>query len=165
MNGGLGVRVPSHDARRAASVPHVGIPSHARAVRGRRDGDRHQRGSRQPDAVGDRCRILHAPIQEVAGEAEYDFLVSGIPLNNFPVPLVEEIFASYRRLLKPRGILSYFEYAGIRDLKRRIVRESERQRLTDLDRFLKGQIRAHQVAEDFVLLNVPPAIARHLRFA
>lgn len=109
-------------------------------------------------------RILHSPIQEVPGEGIYDFLISGIPLNNFPLSLVEDIFASYRRLLKPTGVLTYFEYAGIRDLKRRFVGQSERDRLASLDRFLKERIRESQVAEDFVALNVPPAVARHLVF-
>jgi phospholipid N-methyltransferase len=109
-------------------------------------------------------RILHRPLQEVEGEAIYDFMISGLPLNNFPLSLVEDIFASYRRLLKPSGVLSYFEYAAIRNLKRKLVGESERQRLASLDEFLRREIRLHQIAEDFVLLNVPPAVARHLRF-
>jgi phospholipid N-methyltransferase len=113
----------------------------------------------------DLCRVFHRPLQEMPGQAEYDFMVSGLPLNNFPLALVEDIFASYERLLKPGGVLSYFEYAGIRDLKRKFVGPEERQRLTDLDRFLKARIRSSQVAEDLVLCNIPPAVARHLELA
>jgi phospholipid N-methyltransferase len=126
-----------------------------------------ERRFREEEAFGrvrDRCRIVHSPIQEVPGEAVYDFMISGIPLNNFPVPLVKDIFASYRRLLKPAGILSYFEYAGIRDVKQKVVGPAEKKRLGELDAFLKEELRRHQVAEDFVLFNVPPAVARHLRF-
>src|SRR5437868_5622267 len=56
------------------------------------------------------ARLIHAPLQEVEGEGLYDYLISGLPLNNFSVPLVREIFAAYRRLLRPGGVLSYFEY-------------------------------------------------------
>ena len=114
--------------------------------------------------VRDQCRVLHSPIQDVPGVAEYDFMISGIPLNNFPVSLVEDIFASYRRLLKPSGVLSYFEYAAIRDMKKMMAGAGEKARLTDLDRFLKGQLRSHEIAADFVPMNFPPAMARHLRF-
>src|SRR5262249_25063144 len=58
-------------------------------------------------------RLIHAPLQEVEGEAVYDFMISGLPLNNFSVTLVKGIFKAYRRLLKPDGILSYFEYVFI----------------------------------------------------
>src|SRR5262249_11814489 len=51
-------------------------------------------------------RLIHAPLQDVAGEGLYDFMVSGLPLNNFPLALVREIFRAYRRLLKPEGVLS-----------------------------------------------------------
>lgn len=112
----------------------------------------------------ERCRVIHAPLQEVPGEGCYDYMISGLPLNNFPLGLVEEIFASYRRLLHPGGVLSYFEYAGIRGIKRRLVGASERQRLDALDAYLGEQIRRHQIGEDLVLVNVPPAIARHMRF-
>lgn len=114
--------------------------------------------------VREQTTIMHRPLQEAPGEAVYDFLISGVPLNNFPVPLVEEIFASYRRLLKPEGVLSYFEYAGIRGVKKKVVGASERKRLAELDAYLQVKIRDHQFAQDFVLLNVPPAYARHLRF-
>lgn len=115
--------------------------------------------------VREQTTVHHRPLQEMPGEAVYDFLISGIPLNNFARPLVEDIFASYRRLLKPGGTLSYFEYSGIRGMKRPFVGGTERQRLDAIHEFLTGQIARHQVEADFVLMNVPPAVARHLRFS
>ena len=109
-------------------------------------------------------RVIHSAIQDVEGRAVYDVMISGIPLNNFAVPLVEEIFASYRRLLKPQGALSYFEYVAIRDLKQRVVAPAERLRLADLSRLLEDKIRRFQVAEAIVVFNVPPAVARHFVF-
>jgi len=126
----------------------------------------HQRFAEEPafGRVKEQTQILHRPLQEVPGEAIYDFMISGVPLNNFSLSLVEEIFASYRRLLKPDGVLSYFEYAGIRGVKKKVVGAADRQRLRDLDAYLQVKILDHQIGQDFVLLNVPPAYARHLRF-
>ncbi len=112
---------------------------------------------------GPQCRIIHGPVQEVAGEGVYDFLISGIPLNNFAAPLVEEIFRSYRRLLTPVGTLSYFEYAAVRDLKRALM-PADRARLTVLSALLEEKIRRYQVAAEVVVFNVPPAVARHFCF-
>lgn len=112
----------------------------------------------------DQCRILHAPLQEAPGERVYDFLVSGLPLNNFSLELVEDIYRSYERLLKPAGTLSCFEYVWIRAMKMPFVGDSERERLAKLTEYLEAKVRRCQIDEEIVMLNVPPAVARHLRF-
>ena len=109
--------------------------------------------------------LIHAPLQEVPGVAAYDYMVSGLPLNNFPLGLVREIFQAYQRLLKPAGILSYFEYLAIRDLKRAVVSKKEQRHLRVLSKFLDRRIRAFQVREQWVILNFPPAVARHFCFS
>jgi phosphatidylethanolamine/phosphatidyl-N-methylethanolamine N-methyltransferase len=111
------------------------------------------------------AQIIHAPLQDVPGEAVYDFMISGLPLNNFPLSLVDDIFRSYQRLLKPRGVLSYFEYLAIRDLKMPFVSPEEKARLEALSDYLQTKLRAHEIGADTVPFNVPPAVARHLRFA
>ena len=109
-------------------------------------------------------RIIHGPLQEVPGERVYDFMISGLPLNIFPLGLVQEIYSSYERLLKPTGTLSFFEYAWLRDMKMPFLERGERSRLSELARFLEGKLRRYQIGEELVLLNVPPAMARHVRF-
>jgi phospholipid N-methyltransferase len=108
--------------------------------------------------------LMHAPLQEVEGAGLYDFMISGLPLNNFPLALVREIFHAYRRLLKPEGVLSYFEYLWIRSLKRLFVDRRQKRRLHVLTRYLERQIAAGQFREQWVFFNVPPAVARHFRF-
>ena len=69
----------------------------------------------------EQTRLIHAPLQEVPGEGVYDYMISGLPLNNFPLALVRDIFRAYRRLLRPAGILSYFEYLAIRDVQTAVL--------------------------------------------
>jgi phosphatidylethanolamine/phosphatidyl-N-methylethanolamine N-methyltransferase len=109
--------------------------------------------------------LIHGPLQEVEGDGAYDYMISGLPLNNFPLSLVREIFAAYRRLLKPAGTLSYFEYLAIRDLKRPFVSAREARHLHVLTRFLDRRIRRYQIREQWVMANVPPAVARHFCFS
>ena len=48
------------------------------------------------------CRIIHASLQDVPGEHVYDFMISGLPLNNFSPELVEDIYRSYERCSSQR---------------------------------------------------------------
>jgi phospholipid N-methyltransferase len=98
------------------------------------------------------------------GDGIYDFIVSGLPINNFPVSQVREIFRAYKRLLKPGGTLSFFEYVLIRQLKSPFVSRRERRRLYRVGWVVERYIRDFQIRRQRVLINFPPAYARHLRF-
>jgi phospholipid N-methyltransferase len=108
-------------------------------------------------------RLIHAAVEQLPGEGTYDYIISGLPLNNFPVALVRQIFRVYNRLLKPGGTLSYYEYVLIRQLQSPFVNRRERRRLYCVGRIVGDYIRAYQVRREQVLMNVPPAIVRHLR--
>jgi phospholipid N-methyltransferase len=110
----------------------------------------------------DQVKIIHSAVEDLPGEAIYDFIVSGLPLNNFPVAQVREIFRVYERLLKPGGTLTYYEYVLIRQLKTPFVNRRERRRLYRVGRVVGGYIRDYEVRRQKVLINVPPAIVRHL---
>ena len=108
-------------------------------------------------------RILHKAVEELDGEGTYDYIVSGLPLNNFPVAQVREIFQVYNRLLRPGGTLTYYEYVLIRSLKTPFVDRRERRRLFRVGRVVARYIRNYQVRRQPVFANVPPAVVRHLR--
>ncbi len=108
--------------------------------------------------------LIHAPVQELPGEARYDYIVSCLPFNNFPVTLVRRIFRTYERLLKPGGVLSYYEYVLVRKLKTPFIGRRERRRLRCLDRVVHTYIRRFEFRKQRILANIPPAIVRHLRF-
>jgi phospholipid N-methyltransferase len=112
----------------------------------------------------DRVRIIHSAVEDLPGESVYDFIVSGLPLNNFPVDMVRRIFHTYDRLLRPGGILTYYEYQFIRSLKTPFVNRRERRRLFRVGRVVGGYIREYQIRRERIFINVPPATVRHLRF-
>ena len=109
-------------------------------------------------------RIINARLQDVPGQALYDVIVSGLPLANFSIADVRTIFAAYRRLLKPTGVLSYFEYAFLRRLKVPFAGKSGRYHLARKGRLLKRYLDRHQLDCSRIWLNVPPAMVRRLRF-
>jgi phosphatidylethanolamine/phosphatidyl-N-methylethanolamine N-methyltransferase len=123
-----------------------------------------ERVSRDPAyaAHRDNVHVINAPVQEVPGESVYDFILSGLPLNNFSTGDIRDIFATFTRLLRPGGTLSYFEYALIRELKAPFVSRRERRRLFRVGRLVSRYIQNYQVRRERILFNVPPAIVRQL---
>ncbi len=126
-----------------------------------------QRRVRQ-ERVFARCRdqieIITAAVQDLLGTGVYDLIVSGLPLNNLRAHEVREIFATYNRLLKPGGTLSFYEYTLVRQLKSPFVDRRERRRLFRVGRVMRGFIRDYQIRRERIFINVPPATVRYLRF-
>ncbi len=111
-----------------------------------------------------RVRLIAGRVQDLPGEHVYDFIISGLPLTAFSPADVDSVLATLRRLLKPDGVLSYFEYVGLRRLSRWLTPGGKRARIRDVSRRLDDLIRSHQTHRRLVLANFPPAHARHLRF-
>jgi phospholipid N-methyltransferase len=124
----------------------------------------HNRFATDPrwQAVKEITTIYQTPLQEFAPQAQYDFIISGLPHINFPVGLVEEILGCYSRLLKPGGVLSYFEYMYIRPIRKTVTFGKERQRVGDVDRVMRSYLKKHQVSRDTIFLNLPPAWVQHV---
>lgn len=114
--------------------------------------------------AADRSRVIHQPVQELPQEPTYDVIVSGLPLNNFPVELVERILKSFRGLLRPGGTLSFFEYMAVRPTRSLIGGSSERRRLRGVGEALDRVLNGYEIHRDGVWLNAPPAWVHHVRF-
>jgi phospholipid N-methyltransferase len=91
-------------------------------------------------------------------------IISGLPLNNFSVELVDQILAKLRRLLAPGGTLSFFEYVAVRRVKSLASSRAERARLRGVGRVMEEMLHANEMHRELVLANVPPAWVHHVRF-
>lgn len=112
----------------------------------------------------DQINLIQGSVEELLGNHVYDFIISGLPLNNFACDHIRRIFQTFHRLLKPTGSLSYYEYTFVRQLKVPFVKRQERRRLLKVGRVLKRYIRNYEFQRERILINVPPATVRHLRF-
>jgi phospholipid N-methyltransferase len=117
------------------------------------------------NSVADRITLVHAGVEELADEEPFDVIVSGLPLNNFSVELVEQLLAQMRQMLAPQGTLSFFEYVAIRRAKAMVSGRADRARLQGIGRALGGLLETAEVRRDCVLTNVPPAWVHHVRFS
>ena len=52
-------------------------------------------------AVADRARVLHCPVEDLPSGQDYHVIVSGLPLNNFAVADVQRILSALMGLLRP----------------------------------------------------------------
>jgi phosphatidylethanolamine/phosphatidyl-N-methylethanolamine N-methyltransferase len=114
-------------------------------------------------AVADRARVLHCPIEELPRTERYDLIVSGLPLNNFSVASVERILAALVELLDGGGTLSFFEYIAVRSARTLVSGRSERERLRGIGKAMRAALDGREIRRDAIWLNVPPAWVHHVR--
>lgn len=113
--------------------------------------------------VANVSQVHVCPLQEFQTAEQYDFIVSGLPINNFSSGLVAELFESFFRLLKPDGVLSYFEYMYVRPARRLVAPAKESRRLKKLDEIVNDYCSRFRFRRSWVFVNFPPAWVQHLR--
>lgn len=107
---------------------------------------------------------LHCtPIQDASVQGLFDYIVCGLPFNNFSGDLVRSIFRRMMSLLAEDGHLTFFEYAGVRVIKAPVVGSGGRRKMRNHQAIMKVLERRHRGRRDLVLANVPPAIAHHFK--
>ncbi|MGQ9574385.1 MAG: class I SAM-dependent methyltransferase [Thermoguttaceae bacterium] len=115
--------------------------------------------------VATRTRLMHRAVQDLPAVPTYDVIVSGLPLNNFSAELVWQILKTMTGLLRPGGVLSFFEYIGIRWLRGMVSGQAERARLRAIGRTIRSVLAGHEFRCEWVWPNVPPAWVHHARFS
>ncbi len=125
-------------------------------------GSRQEEG-RRAAARGVAVRVHNTPVQALARDASFDFVISGLPLNNFDKSLVKELMSRLLAALRPGGVMSYFEYLMIRELKSLTTGSVERKRLRSIQRVTGQYLRKYEFRRESVLLNIPPAVVHFLR--
>jgi len=115
-------------------------------------------------AVADRCHLVEGSVQALGKDGQFDLVVSGLPLNNFSAEDVRIILDAYSRLLKPTGILSFFQYIFIRSAKMMVSTGSERDRLRGVGVAIETMLGQREFAREWIWPNVPPAWVHHIRF-
>ena len=112
-----------------------------------------------------RVQVHNRRVQEIQPDASYDVVVSGLPLNNFKPSQVREILDTLLASLKPGGVMSWFEYLLIRELKSFTTGRRERRRLRRVGRLTGSYLDRYEFQREAIFLNIPPAVVHHLKKA
>lgn len=108
-------------------------------------------------------RLHGGPIQTVPLEGHFDYIVCGLPFNNFHPSLVRVIFRRLLGLLAEGGEMTYFEYAGLQPLVAPLLSADRRRQLRQVRHTAAVLRRRHDAQRELVLRNLPPAYAVRLR--
>ncbi len=112
---------------------------------------------------GIRWELFNADICTLDKPIQYDYIISGLPLNNFNPSTVAEILEILIDHLSPAGVLSYFEYVLLQNFKARVLRSTDRDRVLEVTNTVRTFNKKYQYDCNHVWWNLPPAKARHCR--
>lgn len=91
----------------------------------------------------------------------FDVIISTLPFTTLALDVVETIFNCYQALLKPDGVLSFMQYADIRELTSWILTRNGKPEETNLA--IKDLVNRYLFRLE-VVWHYPPILIRHLRF-
>ncbi len=115
-------------------------------------------------SVAAQVRLVHDRIERALLSEQFDFIISGLPMNNFPAEQVRLILRTFRRLAADGGVLSFFEYLWLRPLRLAVAWGPERGRLRGIAAAVAAWQRRYGIGQTVVLRNFPPALVRYWQF-
>lgn len=96
-------------------------------------------------------------VQELKGKQTFDYIISSLPFHNFTPSVVQDILDHYDLLLKPNGVVIFFEYKWIQGLKI-FFKKKEVIRMDAVEQVINTYLENKEVEEEPVFLNIPPAL-------
>jgi len=121
-------------------------------------------GLREKYALNKNITVFAGSITDWHPAYTYSYVVVGIPFNALPFSLVQEIWTHIMRLVAPGGVLSYFAYLGLPQIKKAFLPEQQKKDFKNIQRYLKQSYRQYGIGKLRVWSNVPPALVRYLKF-
>ncbi|MBB64941.1 MAG: hypothetical protein CMO81_07730 [Waddliaceae bacterium] len=80
-----------------------------------------------------------AKYNEDEKEEKFDYCLSGLPLLAFSSDMVERMYQSFERNIKPSGKLIYFEYLGLPSVKQSIANKLNKANAKNLTKVIKNK--------------------------
>jgi phospholipid N-methyltransferase len=92
----------------------------------------------------------------------YDYIISGLPFNSFPVDFLEKILNKYRSLIKPGGTISYFEYIALAKVKLFFLFGDDKNQFEKTITTTTNFLNRFEFDSNKIFANFPPAKVHHL---
>lgn len=107
--------------------------------------------------------LVREDVRKLLTPQRYDFILSGLPLNNFSPNLVGEILNGFLEGITSRGVHTFFEYILVRELRMKVGAAEEKARMTGIHQAVQKGLQRMNWHRSAILLNVPPAWAYAVR--
>lgn len=111
-----------------------------------------------------RVELLRCAMQKLDRTPRFDYIICGLPFTAFDPEDVRTALAVIRSVLRPGGVFAYFEYVGLRRIRKAGSVGGGRRKRAAVSGILDDHIRRFEIGRKTVLRNVPPAYARYWRF-
>ncbi|MFN8674140.1 MAG: methyltransferase domain-containing protein [Candidatus Sericytochromatia bacterium] len=96
-------------------------------------------------------------------EYKYDYMVSSLPFNVFDKDFVKQILSHYEDIMKPEGMISYFEYMLFPKIKKQLLPPEKKDNFIKLHEVLSDFRGKYQINKKRVFRNFPPANVYNLK--
>ena len=93
----------------------------------------------------------------------YDFIISTLPFNSFDPDFIEKIFAHYKKLLNPNGILTYVEYVGLQQISYAFSNGPQRENIAKRIILLNEFQNKYLIEKKTIFFNFLPCHVYHLQ--
>jgi phosphatidylethanolamine/phosphatidyl-N-methylethanolamine N-methyltransferase len=94
--------------------------------------------------------------QDIPVRVPYDIIVCALPFVNFDLVTVQEIFAKLRLISTPDTLMTYYEYIGARRLSQTLGAQSRKERVREVNGFLRESGALRGIDRKQVWLNLFP---------
>jgi len=94
--------------------------------------------------------------QDIPVGAPYDIIVCALPFVNFDLATVQDIFAKLRLLSTPNTLMTYYEYIGARRINQTLGAQARKERMREVDGFLRESGTLRGIDRKQVWLNLFP---------
>lgn len=100
--------------------------------------------------------FFNGPIQELKEDKKFDVIICSLPFLNFDVKTVKEIFNKLKRVSTNKTVMTYYEYIGLRDISKLISLKQRKQRMSEIDSFMKEHHKTNKIGHEKIWLNFLP---------
>lgn len=108
------------------------------------------------NSVREQVFFFEGPAQELPEYRIFDIIVCALPFVNFDLETVQAIFGKLRKVSTPDTLMTYYEYIGLRKLNEKIRPREHRDRVAQVNGYIKESGQISHLQRERVWLNVFP---------
>ena len=104
----------------------------------------------------DQIEFFLGAAQDIATDAPFDVIVCALPFVNFDLETVQQIFTKLRQISTPDTLMTDYEYIGMRRFNQPVGAPSRRDRISQVNGFLRESGAVRNIDCTQVWLNLLP---------
>jgi len=104
----------------------------------------------------DKVTFFEGPVQSLPVEGKFNTIVCALPFLNFDLKTIQEIFARLKEVSLPDTVMTYYEYIGLKEIRRIVSSAEKKQLIRESEDFFEEVFEKHQMHRSKVWRNLLP---------